>query len=416
MARCSPTPSPCRRGTTLQSRRGSTSGCTGGRTTLPNPSSFSASRPSGRATCRWPTRGRSRSICSDGSTARGWHWAGEADVFEGIAAVKKRFKIDDRRVLLRGFSMGGEGAWHIALHYPDRFAAAEIGAGTWSRRGQTPGLAPYQYAALEDLGKHGGVGAERLQSAAGRPRRRYRYADRVAARSAAGHAQSRPAGVFAAHARPVGAGGFPGRRRARFPASERHSRHLPDLAEYGTRHQPAGPPAAGRLSEGVGRQGPDLAGAHSLRHLHHALQPRLLDFGGRAGKALRARRHRRAARYGRRQVRDQDAQRVAPGAARDGTRETDHDRRTDAEGEVRSPRSRCRRTARSVEGGEGRRLGGPAQDACAARSDRRCLPRPLPAGAPHRHAMERRGQSAGAARAWPASTGCGASISAAIRS
>lgn len=79
----------------------------------------------------------------------GWHWAGEADVFEGIDAVKKRFKIDDRRVMLRGFSMGGEGAWNIALHYPDCFAAAEIGAGTWSRRGQMPGLAPYQYATLK---------------------------------------------------------------------------------------------------------------------------------------------------------------------------------------------------------------------------------------------------------------------------
>jgi poly(3-hydroxybutyrate) depolymerase len=78
----------------------------------------------------------------------GWHWAGEADVFEGIAAVEKRFKIDERRILLRGFSMGGEGAWHIALHYPDRFAAAEIGAGTWSRRGQMPGLEPYQYPVL----------------------------------------------------------------------------------------------------------------------------------------------------------------------------------------------------------------------------------------------------------------------------
>jgi hypothetical protein len=79
----------------------------------------------------------------------GWHWAGEADVFEAIAAVQKRFKIDDKRILLRGFSMGGEGAWHIALHYPDRFAAAEIGAGTWSRRSQTPGLQPYQYATLK---------------------------------------------------------------------------------------------------------------------------------------------------------------------------------------------------------------------------------------------------------------------------
>ena len=79
----------------------------------------------------------------------GWHWAGEADVFEGIQAVEKRFKIDQHRILLRGFSMGGEGAWHIALHYPDRFAAAEIGAGTWSRRSQMPGLQPYQYATLK---------------------------------------------------------------------------------------------------------------------------------------------------------------------------------------------------------------------------------------------------------------------------
>jgi pimeloyl-ACP methyl ester carboxylesterase len=79
----------------------------------------------------------------------GWHWAGEADIFEAIAAVKKRFNIDDKRIILRGFSMGGEGAWHIALHYPDRFAAAEVGAGTWSRRAETPGYQPYQYATLK---------------------------------------------------------------------------------------------------------------------------------------------------------------------------------------------------------------------------------------------------------------------------
>jgi hypothetical protein len=78
----------------------------------------------------------------------GWHWAGEADIFEAIAAVQKRFKIDDKRILLRGFSMGGEGGWHIALHYPDRFVAAEIGAGTISRRAEIPGLQPYQYATL----------------------------------------------------------------------------------------------------------------------------------------------------------------------------------------------------------------------------------------------------------------------------
>ena len=82
----------------------------------------------------------------------GYHFAGEADVFEAIAAVEKRYKIDTKRILLRGFSMGGEGAWHVALHYPDRWAAAEIGAGTWSRRGEipdaVPNLEPYQRATL----------------------------------------------------------------------------------------------------------------------------------------------------------------------------------------------------------------------------------------------------------------------------
>ena len=79
----------------------------------------------------------------------GYHWAGEADVFEAIDAVKKRFKIDPARILLRGFSMGGEGAWHIALHYPDRFAAAEIGAGTISRRLEVfPNLPAYQALTL----------------------------------------------------------------------------------------------------------------------------------------------------------------------------------------------------------------------------------------------------------------------------
>src|SRR5207249_2209380 len=76
------------------------------------------------------------------------HWGGEVDIFESIAAVQKRWKIDPNRIVLRGFSLGGAGAWHIAMHYPDRFAAAEIGAGTVSRRAQQPGLEPYQIAAI----------------------------------------------------------------------------------------------------------------------------------------------------------------------------------------------------------------------------------------------------------------------------
>ena len=74
------------------------------------------------------------------------HQAGEVDIFEGIAAMKRRFKVDDNRVLLRGFSLGGAAGWHIALQHPDQWAAAEIGAGTYPGRlvyAATP-FPPYQ--------------------------------------------------------------------------------------------------------------------------------------------------------------------------------------------------------------------------------------------------------------------------------
>src|SRR5260221_4806371 len=103
-------------------------------------------RPPGNAPVA--DQGQIKLDCFGHINSDGWHWAGEADIFEAIASVKKRFNIDNKRVMLRGFSMGGEGAWHIALHYPDRFAAAEIGAGTVSRRAQSQELEPYQRAAL----------------------------------------------------------------------------------------------------------------------------------------------------------------------------------------------------------------------------------------------------------------------------
>ncbi|MES1257792.1 MAG: hypothetical protein ABUS51_05160 [Acidobacteriota bacterium] len=108
--------------------------------------SFLRPRPPGNAPVA--DQGQIQLDCFGRINGAGWHWAGEADVFEAIAAVKKRYRIDDRRVMLRGFSQGGEGAWHISLHHPDAFAAAEIGAGTVSRRAQQPGLLPFQLATL----------------------------------------------------------------------------------------------------------------------------------------------------------------------------------------------------------------------------------------------------------------------------
>ncbi len=55
--------------------------------------------------------------------------AGEIDVFEALADVRKNYAIDDNRIVVRGFSLGGAACWQIAAHYPGHWAAAAPGAG-----------------------------------------------------------------------------------------------------------------------------------------------------------------------------------------------------------------------------------------------------------------------------------------------
>ncbi len=56
-------------------------------------------------------------------------FAGEVDFFEALNDVKKNFNVDENRILVRGFSMGGASAWHIGAHYGTDFAAVAPGAG-----------------------------------------------------------------------------------------------------------------------------------------------------------------------------------------------------------------------------------------------------------------------------------------------
>lgn len=56
-------------------------------------------------------------------------FAGEIDVLEAIDSVRSRYRVDDDRTLIRGFSMGGAGCWQMAVHYADRWCAANPGAG-----------------------------------------------------------------------------------------------------------------------------------------------------------------------------------------------------------------------------------------------------------------------------------------------
>ncbi|HWA99301.1 MAG TPA: prolyl oligopeptidase family serine peptidase, partial [Pirellulales bacterium] len=55
--------------------------------------------------------------------------AGEVDVLEALESVRSRYRVDQDRVVVRGFSMGGAGVWHMAVHRPDLWVAATPGAG-----------------------------------------------------------------------------------------------------------------------------------------------------------------------------------------------------------------------------------------------------------------------------------------------
>ena len=59
----------------------------------------------------------------------GFKSAGEIDVMDVIDHVKQNYNIDDRRIVLMGFSMGGAGCWHIGAHYAENFVAMSPGAG-----------------------------------------------------------------------------------------------------------------------------------------------------------------------------------------------------------------------------------------------------------------------------------------------
>jgi len=56
-------------------------------------------------------------------------FAGEVDLFEALDAVKKQYNIDDNRIFVRGFSMGGASTWQFGTHYAGLWAAIAPGAG-----------------------------------------------------------------------------------------------------------------------------------------------------------------------------------------------------------------------------------------------------------------------------------------------
>jgi hypothetical protein len=88
-----------------------------------------------------------------------YRWAGEIDVFEAIDAFFATERLagrerlpDAARIVLRGFSMGGAGTWHLGLHWPDRWCVIGPGAGFTTTHGYVKNLPnplpPHQQACL----------------------------------------------------------------------------------------------------------------------------------------------------------------------------------------------------------------------------------------------------------------------------
>jgi pimeloyl-ACP methyl ester carboxylesterase len=64
-----------------------------------------------------------------GRYCNAFKFAGEIDVFEATEQVRRQYPIDQNRIAIRGFSMGGAGCWHLAAHHAGFWAAAAPGAG-----------------------------------------------------------------------------------------------------------------------------------------------------------------------------------------------------------------------------------------------------------------------------------------------
>lgn len=64
-----------------------------------------------------------------GRYCNAFKFAGEVDVLEALEHARSQYAVDDRRVSIRGFSMGGAGVWHLAVHHPALWAGAAPGAG-----------------------------------------------------------------------------------------------------------------------------------------------------------------------------------------------------------------------------------------------------------------------------------------------
>lgn len=68
-----------------------------------------------------------------------WYAGGQPEVVdELLQEMLDTYLVDPDRVYLTGLSMGGYGSWHIATHYPERYAAMASLSGSGYQQAQPP--------------------------------------------------------------------------------------------------------------------------------------------------------------------------------------------------------------------------------------------------------------------------------------
>ena len=87
-----------------------------------------------------------------------YRFEGETDVEEAIESVCRNYRVDRRRIVLRGSSLGGVGTWQLGLKRPDRYAALgpiagpvdtiEFASSPWPHFVRLEPLAPWQKTML----------------------------------------------------------------------------------------------------------------------------------------------------------------------------------------------------------------------------------------------------------------------------
>ena len=96
----------------------------------------------GEAVRRAPDRWRAIVVFPQAREGTDWQGRSAEMALAALDREARAFRTDPRRVYLTGLSLGGNGAWYLAYHHPERFAAVVPVCGFVTARASAPAIVP----------------------------------------------------------------------------------------------------------------------------------------------------------------------------------------------------------------------------------------------------------------------------------